>query len=820
MQANFFTHQRPIVRYNQFGATIGGPIIKNKTFFFFGYQGTRDFGTSVYTNFTVPLPEFKNGDFSSVLGTSAGTDVLGRSVLRFQIFDPLTTRTVKNAAGQDVVLRDPFLGNRIPASRFSPAALKIQALYPDPQINTPFSNYNSAGSRGTSTKNYDFKGDHNFTVNDKLMLRYAKKYSDAVGSQPFSNPLAGGDTYTTLINPAHTATANYVHLFGARATNDLHLGWFEQFPKRLSAGSNLAGSKDFGINGLPNGDNKLLGTPNFTLTNFSRLGSTPDNLFFENQSSRSLVNQTSIVLSRHTLKFGGEARKVLTDNLQPNPGNTQWQFSNLFTDQRGVGTSGFDYASFLLGLPRSLTYFIYPDYFRTRGSIYALFVQDDIRVSRKLTLNIGLRWDAPLWFHEKLNRTGVFDIDKGVYNQLGTNGFRDTPWQQDWKNFGPRFGFAYSPFGRDKTVIRGGYGLFSVGTSRSLRESFMELSPLFAEADGGKYTSTDSVNWRTTLDNVPFTPSGKTGAGYLAVNIYPDKNPMAYVQQWNTNVSHEFRGVLVEVGYAGSHGVHLPIGNNAIGGYNVNTIPLRLATQARGQFIAPYVTYPQYPNGVTVRTWIGNSIYHSLQTKVEKRFGGGFGVLAAYTWQKTIASEDGNFRDPVANRRMDRGLEGNSVPQRLSVAWNYELPFGKGRKWLTGGPLVYPLGGWEINGITTLQSGFPLTPGESFNSAQNGGTSRPNALRDPALAPSERTLARWFDVSAFALPAQYTVGNSGRGLIYGPGIQSVNLSIGGKGNEPGKFLIFEPPAFRERGERWGGRPPRPDPTPGTRGNRR
>ena len=358
--------------------------------------------------------------------------------------------------------------------------------------------------------------------------------------------------------------------------------------------------------------------------------------------------------------------------MQPNPGNTQWQFSNLFTDQRGVGTSGFDYASFLLGLPRSLTYFIYPDYFRTRGSIYALFVQDDIRVSRKLTLNIGLRWDAPLWFHEKLNRTGVFDIDKGVYNQLGTNGFRDTPWQQDWKNFGPRFGFAYSPFGRDKTVIRGGYGLFSVGTSRSLRESFMELSPLFAEADGGKYTSTDSVNWRTTLDNVPFTPSGKTGAGYLAVNIYPDKNPMAYVQQWNTNVSHEFRGVLVEVGYAGSHGVHLPIGNNAIGGYNVNTIPLRLATQARGQFIAPYVTYPQYPNGVTVRTWIGNSIYHSLQTKVEKRFGGGFGVLAAYTWQKTIASEDGNFRDPVANRRMDRGLEGNSVPQRLSVAWNYE----------------------------------------------------------------------------------------------------------------------------------------------------
>jgi hypothetical protein len=775
---NFITHQRPILRYNIFGGTVGGPIRKNKTFFFFGYQNQRQKGTSAYTGYTVPLPEFKQGDFSRLLGAEAGTDALGGSVRRYQIFDPLTARTVTDSSGKTVIVRDPFANNRIPAARLSPAALKIQQLYPAPLVDTPFANWNYFGATVNFEKNYDAKVDHNFDEANKLMVRYSRKFGRTEQAPVLPDPRAGGgnsgaaDGPGFAIWPAHYVTTNYVHIFGPRATNDLHVNWFETFPRRTVAGYGAVSTKDLGINGMPNGDQKL-GTPEFNFVNFTRLGSSWDTLFMELQMSKSIVNVTSIIRDRHNIRFGGEARKIRTDNFQPLPGNTQWWFSNLFTDQRGFGTSGFDYASFLLGLPYNAAYRIFPDFFRSRSAVYALFVQDDIRVSRKLTINIGLRWDAPLWYHEARNRAGVFVLDRGQYVQFGSEGFRNTPWDQNWKNFGPRFGFAYSPFGGGKTVIRGGYGIFSVGTMSSGAYGFLEADPIFSDASGGRYATVDSVNWRATLDNFPYSPSDKTGKNYLAVNSYPDHNPMAYMQQWNFSLGHEFRGVLVEAGYAANKGTHLHYG-----AYNANAIPLALAAQAQGRFIAPYIRYPQYPNGVNIQTWIGSSIYHSLQIKAEKRFSGGVSFLGAYTWAKTIATGDIGYRDPIGNRNLDRGIEPNSIPQRLTMVWNLEVPAGKGRRWLTRGPLVYPLGGWEVNGTATLQSGFPLTPSISYNSSLNGASfQRPNVLRDPSFAPSARTLARWYDVSAFSLPALYTAGNGGRGYVYGPGRESFNLSF-------------------------------------------
>jgi hypothetical protein len=224
----------------------------------------------------------------------------------------------------------------------------------------------------------------------------------------------------------------------------------------------------------------------------------------------------------------------------------------------------------------------------------------------------------------------------------------------------------------------------------------------------------------------------------------------------------------VEAGYAGSRGVHL-----AYGAYNWNAIPTNMSPQARGQYVAPYVRNPKYPGGISMNGWIGSSIYHSLQVKVERRMSNGLALLASYTWAKMIATGDAGYRDPINNRNLDRGVTADSPPHRLTVTYTYRIPVGKGRRWISEGPATHVLGGWEVSGINTFESGYPLTPGSTFNSCVCGAINRPNVLSDPHLSGSERTMDRWFNTSVFTQAALYTVGNSGRALFLGPG--TVNM---------------------------------------------
>jgi hypothetical protein len=773
---NYYNGQKNILRFNQFGGTVGGPVIKNKTFVFGGLQMTRQRGTTVFNNYTLPLDAFRRGDFSSILGEQLGSDALGRPVFRNQLFDPMTTRKVKNAAGADVDIRDPFAGNVIPANRLSPAALKLQSFYPAPLTNSVAANYGASGSNVTNQYAVDIKVDHNFSDNDKLMGRYSVTGNTQIMPQLFS-PLIGGGTSagTDSTNTARQAVLNYIHIFGARTTNDLHLSYFRTFPKRYNAGYGQLSQADLGILGM-NTANEKKGSPliDFTGTGaFASLGSPSGSLLLEKQESFALVNISTLVRGNHTLKFGGEIRKLRTDNIQPQPDNGRFTFSNLFTDQRGFNNTGYDYAGFLLGLPQAYTYENYPGYISPRTSVYAVFVQDDIRVSKKLTLNLGLRWDAPLYWSERKNRSGVFNLDQRRFVQFGTEGFRTTNWDQDYNNFGPRFGFAYSPFAKATTVVRGGYGIFTISQQGFGQSGGLPRQPIFADADAGRYTTTDQLTPRTTLDLIPYTPADKTGSNAVSVAVYPANNPVAYFQQWNLNVGHQISSYFFEVGYAGSRGVHLPYGN-----YNLNAISPSMAPIAQGRFIAPYIPYPQYPNGVTVNTSIGSSSYNSLQVKVERRFANSLGFLAAYTFQKTMATGDLGYRDPLGNRDLDRGIEPNSAPHRFTIAYTYALPFGRGHRWLTSGLPSYVLGGWEFNGISTIQSGFPLTVTTAQNQCQCGAINRPNVSRDPRLSGQAQSVNRWFDTTAFSIPAQYTIGNAGRGLFFGPGLINHDLNLG------------------------------------------
>ncbi|MCC7236356.1 MAG: carboxypeptidase regulatory-like domain-containing protein [Bryobacterales bacterium] len=773
---NYYSHDRSILRFNQFGGTVGGPIVKNKSFFFFSTQLKRQIGMSQWNNLTVPVDAVKRGDFSSFLGARVGTDVLGRQVFQNQIFDPLSSRTVKDAAGRDVVVRDPFDGNRIPVSRMSPAALKLQALYPTPKFDGTYTNYAYAASSRLPEDTYDIKIDHNFSDRDKLMGRYSIRSINNQQPQPLPNPLAGGANAQGPLyyERGQQLVLNPIHIFGPRATNDLHVSFFRRNVERKPVGYGEVGTEDFGIRGMPNGKEKL-GTPNVTFGGVLApvaLGNTNGTLILEPQHSGSIVNITSIIRDRHNIKFGGELRQLRMDNFQPFPYNTSWSFTNIYTDQVGIARTGIDYASFLLGLPRAMTYNVSPSFIQPRTAIYALFVQDDIRVSRKLTVNAGLRWDAPLYFHEKKNRSGIFDLDKGEYVQFGTNGFRTTNWEQDWINFGPRIGFAFTPFTGSNVVLRGAYGIFAVGVAASGRAGGMPLSPIFSDGDVGRYTTTDQINWKTTLDSIPYEVADKTGRNAASVAVYPAKNSTSYYQQWNFNVQNQVKGFMFEVGWVGSRGVHLPYG-----AYDMNVIPTNMAGEARGRFISPFVPYPKYPNGVDMQSWIGSSIYHSLQAKVERRMSSGLGILMAYTWAKMIATGDSGYRDAINNRNLDRGVTADSPPHRLTMAYTYQMPLGKGRRWLTKGPLTYPLGGWELSGINTFESGYPLTPGTTYNSCVCGAANRPNVSGDPRLGSSERTLDRWFNTSVFSQASLYSIGNAGRSLFLGPGTVNLDASL-------------------------------------------
>lgn len=755
---NFYTHTRPLIRRNQYGGTIGGPIVKNKTFFFYDMQFTKQRGTSAFNNLTVPSAAFREGDFSSL--------VVNNNPVR--IYDPATTAGPNNQ-------RQPFPENRIPAARISPAARNVQELYPLPLVNSNFANYTNFGSVRNDDYEYDIKIDHNFSDSDKFFVRYSGRKTDSTPASAFPDPRAGGRNpgqlgFGATKNHSRQAVLNYVKIINPRLTNNLIAGWFQTYPKREVAGYGEVSTNSLGILGLPNGDDKL-GTPDFQFTNFAPLGSSGDTLFFELQDSKSIVNQTSWVLNRHTLKFGGEARLIRTDNLQPNPGTTRWDFQPIYTNQIGVANTGWDYASFLLGLPRNFGYRIFPGFFKSRSSIYALFVQDDIRVSRKLTLNLGLRWDAPLYYHEAQDRSGVFDLDKGQYQQFGQNGFRRTPWKNDWNNFGPRFGLAYNVM--DKTVIRAGFGIFSVGTMSSGAFGFLLSDPIFADADAGRYNTTDQINPRTTLDRIPYEPVDKLGRNALSVSIYPEDNPMSYFSQWNVNIQRELGGFMFEVGYAGTKGSHLHYG-----AYNLNAIPVDLAPVAQGRRIAPFVRYPQYPNGVNVQTWIGSSSYHALQVKSERRFSSGLSYLAAFTFSKLINTGENGYRDPLNNRDLDRGISLDSAPYRFTFAPVYELPFGRGRHWnVQNRALDAIVGGWEVTAIATIQAGFPLNPGNSVDTCVCGSATYPNVSGNPNLPKSERVEGRWFDTSAFSQPAQWTIGNAGRGIIWGPGQRNLDLSL-------------------------------------------
>jgi hypothetical protein len=483
---------------------------------------------------------------------------------------------------------------------------------------------------------------------------------------------------------------------------------------------------------------------------------------------------------RHLLKtgFGYRARQFNSIiNIYPR-GLYVFLFlttSNLFASSLG----GDGMASFLMGYPYSGTRDVAkPNGLRLKE--YSGYLQDDFKVTNRLTFNLGVRWDLFMPAKEQFNRMANFDLATKSMLLAGVNGVSDTGNVEANKhNFGPHVGFAYALTGDQKTVLRGGFGMAyqplgtsAIGVSSSLNGN-APFRQIYAQTFG---FILPTVRLSDGLPIVPTDLHNPTGA----VTYISARQPFPYLAGWNLDLQRALTpNLMLDVAYSGSRGAHLTAD------VNINQAPPGPGDIGPRSLISPLL------DSITALANRESSFYHSLQAKLERRMANGFYLLGAYTLSKSI--DDGSYTEQGSgassvgpqdsrNWRADRGLSDFDVRHRLVGSYIYELPYGKGKRWgASANPWVLAfLGGWQTNGILTLQSGTPFTPVMSSAASANagpGGALRPNCVSGASLYPAQQTIYNWFNTAAFTAPASYTFGNCGRNILTGPAYRNFDFSM-------------------------------------------
>jgi hypothetical protein len=843
---DFFSNRsgrlRPQLRYNQFGATFGGPIVKNRTFFFFAYESLRQ-GIPVPATTSVPTPLQRTGDFSQTL---AGNGQL------VAIFNPWSTAPNPNSPGQ--FLREPFPGNRIPQSLIDPVAAKLETFYPsattagDPR--TQLNNFFSSYPANRSTDNYSGRVDHQLNTSTMLMGRFSR-----ANLSTWANPATFGAS--NIASPGFSAKPQHHPYALGKVTRTFTPTLFGEFlvswARWLYVSYGLSNGYDPAKLGLPASltlNSPVLGFPVFAPGEMSSLGGYSQALDisdrFEGKANLSKLS------GKHTLKFGGmyglgkyntNVYGNTTGSYSFNPGFTQGP--NPLTSGP---TSGFGHASFLLGAMSAATHNpseIHGDY---RQPYFGFYFQDDFKITSRLTLNIGLRWEYEAPRVEADNKVSNFDFTsssklangtpvRGGLLFPGVGGVPEGNWDAQKKNFAPRFGFAYQL--PDGSVLRGGYGIFysnSWGNGRNANAmpqiGFICSTSALTSLDNGLTPS-------AVLSNpfpAGFCKASGSSAGLLTTlgqQVYfLDRNAkQPYVQTWNFNLQRRLPADTVfEVAYSGSRGVHLmgsqewnqldpqyfSLGtqlNSQVPNPFFGAIPqgpLAAQTVSRGQLLRPY---PQYLGVGSTNANYGESSYHAMLMRVEHRMSKGLSILAAYTVAKLIdnmipavngfpgESFSGGPLQNFYNIRGERALASWDTPQTLVLSYVYELPFGRGKILLSrGGLLGKMVGGWQVNGQTTFMSGFPLQINGGNASGSFAGTQRPNWNGKDATLSGKMSdrLLRYFDTSAFSFNAPFTFGNAPRLMpnLRSPGVANFDMSLFKNTNINERFRVqFRAEAF-------------------------
>lgn len=809
---------KQVLRYNQFGGTVGGPVWipkvydgRNRTFFYAGYEQWRWVSSGSPRIGTVALPEWRDGNFSN-LRDGNGTPIL--------LYDPATT--APNPSGSGFV-RQLLPGNIIPRNRMDPLSLRVLPFHPTPNATATnqFTGANNYVALVPSTSDQgvtNIRLDHRFNEANSIFFRYSSNRNTLLNrgwGLEAADPAARNDQRDN-----HNAVVNYTRLFGASMLNDLRVGITRQYLPFLHPSFDQGWPGQLGYpNIIPQDQFPPVQIGGGLLT----IGSSGFSGGLRAQNILQIADNFTITKGRHNLKTGFDLRwwrLSFINRLQP---SGLFNFTGSLTNNPLVPAgSGFGMADFLLGEVASGNLGFRP-FFQFRAIPLGVFFQDDWKVTRNFTLNLGVRYDVSFGPSEIHNRYSSFDPfianpTTGTNGQLlyaGNNDFPTTFVDRDNNNIGPRVGFAWDPNGDGKTAIRGGYGLIylmleSGNAVPDNASSFgFSVDTPFVAPGAGPFKAFQFSQGPSFL----LQPQGAAGGpnAFRGFGVrYQDRDaPAGYMQQWNFAVQRSLgRGWVASGIYAGSKGTKV-FGSN----YDVNQLDpqnlsqglalqdqvpnpffgqittgaLSARTVARSQLLRPF---PDYLN---VDTWGNNglsTIYHSLQVVVEKRFSDGVSALVSYTKGKLIGESfaigggnSGNsgvsdFRDGRFNRRVERAIDPDDVSQRLVASGLWELPIGKGK--VVGrnmnAALDAFLGGWQLNGIWTMQTGLPLSIRGTNNFT---GTPYPDLAVNPTLPSDERTVERWFNTSAFRNPADFTIGNGPRTLpsTRGPGLNDLSFSI-------------------------------------------
>lgn len=825
--ANRAGNKRPDFRRDQYGGVIGGPVRKNKTFFFATFEHTRQSSPTSQTA-TFPTDPQRDGDFSRTFQSN------GQLI---SVFDPFDTFT--NAAGQ--LERRAFPGNVIPKSRMDPIALKALAFFPrGNQVTNAVTNNNNWFAQGTNrsaSKQMDFKGDHN--INDKMRLTGRFSYAPNNGN-PVNLFGEGNPAFTFNDGPTGTKTRSIVADF--TRTESATLVWNLRYGQIYS---------DFHRNAMAPFDLTTLGFPEYMKTNanylvfptiapegYTDIGTEGWVIMDRQEGVHQVSGSVSKFLGGHTMKFGGEVRQNFLDYLQPGYPSGQVSFGSQVTRQlQNVGNNlqGNGLATMLLGWGTGGQYHIDPKVF-TRSRYMGFYFQDDWKVTRKLTLNLGLRYefDVPRW--ETLDRQSYWDLNQQSainvpgYDTRGVIKFVDSsrrsPFNGDYNNFSPRIGFAYAV--NNKTSIRGAWGLLYQ----------LSRATVYGHTGAGfnvNSTPTYSLDSNATLFarlNNPYPqgmllPPGRskgdaTFLGLGAGTIVPDLNRNPEYYSWNFSIQREVGNGVVEVNYTGSRGAHLFLPFTSLSPlplntwypgtpgaytrdqlnasvpnpfYGVITDPLAVNTNRqtiqRFRLLRPMPHFDGTSSG-TAEPPVASSYYHALQMKYEKRFSRGVTFLGHYTWSKMLDDASigsGNYswlggstamQNPF-NRKGEKSLSAHDIAHRMVLSGVYQLPFGKGRPFAGGANRLIEaiIGGWEMSGFAIFQGGNPLQISQNGGVLQNG-TQRPNLIGDPSTSGGvvTRLNGGYFNRDAFSQPAPDTFGSAPRYLNYrGPGIKTFDAAL-------------------------------------------
>jgi hypothetical protein len=781
---NFFSNRagrpKPPYRRNQFGANVGGPVFKGKTFFFMDYEGGRIRQPSTTTT-TIPTIAQRQmvttGDFSG----------LGQT-----IYDP---NEVVNG------LRTAFPANLIPKERLDPAAAKLISFLPNPTSPGASNNFTFNPPGAQRADQFDVRLDQNVGQADRLFFKFG--YENTTGSGPGTLPaapsaipivgpyiaLGSGFAGNSQMNN-WVAILNYVRVLSPTAVNEFRAGAVRTHLDNLLWDNNLSAAQSVGIPNI-NVTDLNMGLPAITLPGFVGAGastsSTSAPLFGSTSSYPELAHTityqyqdiVSLTKGSHTLKFGAQFMRDQFDGHTSNSPRGVWDFNGQFTRQIGSSTAATALSDFALGAfdgsQRSIQYGI----FGGRRWRVAGFAEDSFRVNNRLTLTYGLRYELQGPYSDVNGRWSNLNVSTGRAILPSSNSCGSSTICLDKNNFAPRLGIAYVLTGDGKTVLRmgSGFSYFAADNGGKMMHQNPPMSII-------QQFTTNATGAPTMLLSqglpLPTQPDLNSPAQLTQLFYAWDPNlVLAKSMQWSIGIQREiFSDLLADVSYVGSRTLDM-----------LNIVNANQAAPGPGALGPRRPLYSTNPSigDLPFRTNYGASKYHSLQVNLVKRYGHGLTGTLAFTWSHNMANTLGPNANAIPQNSNCYRCEWGNVPEdrhrMLVINHVYQLPFGTGRKFASRGFFSYVVGNWDLSGLWTMYSGLHFTPGISTSVSGSIGAplvspvERPNLNGTPNLPVDERNIARWFNVPAFSIPSSYTFGNSGWGILEGPGLFTADLGI-------------------------------------------